>query len=181
MSLRIWMLIMKWPLAPSDTRFYSRRARPGQRISKARCVTLFCSEPVFALRYAAFQGICGLPGPRSSQETQGRRVHRDQPGRAGRRARPCRLARRDHAGGPHQRRGPRHPRGLLRRNAQKRCQLPGDVQEGEERTGAQVQGGAVMRGPDIKTEEPYRISRDKINVLARAVSEALATLDGVEF
>ena len=38
-----------------------------------------------------------------------------------------------------------------------------------------------MRGPDIKTEEPYRISRDKINVLARAVSEALATLDGVEF
>ena len=38
-----------------------------------------------------------------------------------------------------------------------------------------------MRGPDIKTEEPYRISRDKLNVLARAVSEALATLDGVEF
>lgn len=35
--------------------------------------------------------------------------------------------------------------------------------------------------PDIKTEEPYRISRDKMNVLARAVAEALATLDGVEF
>ena len=35
--------------------------------------------------------------------------------------------------------------------------------------------------PDIKTEEPYRISRDKLNVLARAVAEALATLDGVEF
>ncbi len=36
-------------------------------------------------------------------------------------------------------------------------------------------------GPNIKTEEPYRISRDKLNVLARAVAEALATLDGVDF
>ncbi len=38
-----------------------------------------------------------------------------------------------------------------------------------------------MRGPDVKMEEPYRVSRDKINVLARTVSEALATLDNVEF
>jgi hypothetical protein len=36
---------------------------------------------VFALRYAAFQGICGLPGPPNSQETEGWRVHRDQPRR----------------------------------------------------------------------------------------------------
>jgi len=36
-------------------------------------------------------------------------------------------------------------------------------------------------GPNIKTEEPYRISRDKLNVLARAVAEALATLEGVDF
>ncbi len=36
-------------------------------------------------------------------------------------------------------------------------------------------------GPNIKTEEPYRISRDKLNVLARSVAEALANLDGVEF
>ncbi len=36
-------------------------------------------------------------------------------------------------------------------------------------------------GPNIKTEEPYRISRDKLNVLARSVAEALATLEGVEF
>ncbi len=36
-------------------------------------------------------------------------------------------------------------------------------------------------GPHIKTEEPYRISRDKLNVLARGVAEALATLEGVEF
>ena len=36
-------------------------------------------------------------------------------------------------------------------------------------------------GPNIKTEEPYRISRDKLNVLARAVAEALANLEGVEF
>ncbi len=36
-------------------------------------------------------------------------------------------------------------------------------------------------GPNIKTEEPYRISRDKLNVLARAVAEALANLDGVDF
>ena len=35
--------------------------------------------------------------------------------------------------------------------------------------------------PNIKTEEPYRISRDKLNVLARGVAEALATLEGVEF
>ncbi len=34
---------------------------------------------------------------------------------------------------------------------------------------------------DIKSEEPYRLSRDKINVLARAVAEALATLDNVVF
>ena len=36
-------------------------------------------------------------------------------------------------------------------------------------------------GPNIKTEEPYRISRDKLNVLARGVAEALANLDGVDF
>jgi uncharacterized protein len=34
---------------------------------------------------------------------------------------------------------------------------------------------------DIKSEEPYRISRDKMNVLARNVSEALASMEGVEF
>ncbi len=34
---------------------------------------------------------------------------------------------------------------------------------------------------DIKTEEPYRISRDKMNVLARNVAEALAGMDNVEF
>ena len=35
--------------------------------------------------------------------------------------------------------------------------------------------------PDIRTEEPYRISRDKMNVLPRAVAEAMPTLEGVEF
>ena len=35
---------------------------------------------------------------------------------------------------------------------------------------------------DVKSVEPYRLSRDKINVLARAVAEALATMEGkVEF
>ncbi len=34
---------------------------------------------------------------------------------------------------------------------------------------------------DIKSEEPYRLSRDKINVLAKAVSEALAGMESVEF
>jgi hypothetical protein len=34
---------------------------------------------------------------------------------------------------------------------------------------------------DIKSEEPYRISRDKMNVLARNVSEVLAAMDGVAF
>ena len=34
---------------------------------------------------------------------------------------------------------------------------------------------------DIRSEEPYRISRDKMNVLARNVAEALAAMEGVEF
>jgi hypothetical protein len=34
---------------------------------------------------------------------------------------------------------------------------------------------------DIRSEEPYRISRDKMNVLARNVTEALAAMEGVEF
>ncbi len=34
---------------------------------------------------------------------------------------------------------------------------------------------------DIKSEEPYRLSRDKINVLARAVAESLAEMEGVVF
>ena len=34
---------------------------------------------------------------------------------------------------------------------------------------------------DLKSDEPYRLTRDKINVLARAVAEALAGMEGVEF
>jgi hypothetical protein len=33
---------------------------------------------------------------------------------------------------------------------------------------------------DIRSEEPYRISRDKMNVLARAVAEALDAMEGVK-
>jgi hypothetical protein len=33
---------------------------------------------------------------------------------------------------------------------------------------------------DIRSEEPYRISRDKMNVLARNVAEALSTAEGVK-
>ncbi len=33
---------------------------------------------------------------------------------------------------------------------------------------------------DIKSEEPYRISRDKMNVLARNISDALAAMEGVK-
>ena len=33
---------------------------------------------------------------------------------------------------------------------------------------------------DIRSEEPYRISRDKMNVLARAVTEVLAAMEGVK-
>ena len=36
-------------------------------------------------------------------------------------------------------------------------------------------------GPNIKTEEPYRLSRDKMNVLARAVAETLAGVEDVTF
>ena len=48
-------------------------------------------------------------------------------------------------------------------------ELSGDVQEGEERAGAQVQGGAV------------RISRDKLNKLAHTVADTLAEIDEVDF
>ena len=34
---------------------------------------------------------------------------------------------------------------------------------------------------DLKSEEPYRISRDKMNVLARNIAEALAVMEGVKF
>ncbi len=33
---------------------------------------------------------------------------------------------------------------------------------------------------DIRSEEPYRVSREKINVLARAVAESLAGMDVVK-
>ena len=33
---------------------------------------------------------------------------------------------------------------------------------------------------DIRSEEPYRISRDKMNVVARNVTEALAAMEGVK-
>ena len=33
---------------------------------------------------------------------------------------------------------------------------------------------------DIRSEEPYRVSREKINVLARAVAESLAGMGGVK-
>jgi hypothetical protein len=33
---------------------------------------------------------------------------------------------------------------------------------------------------DIRSEEPYRISRDKMNVLARNVAEALSAVEGVK-
>ena len=33
---------------------------------------------------------------------------------------------------------------------------------------------------DIKSEEPYRISRDKMNVLARNISEALEAMENVK-
>ena len=36
-------------------------------------------------------------------------------------------------------------------------------------------------GPNIKTEEPYRITRDKMNVLARTVADTLAGMEGVDF
>jgi hypothetical protein len=38
-----------------------------------------------------------------------------------------------------------------------------------------------MRLEDTKIESGLRVSRDKLNVLARAVAEALKTVDAVEF
>src|SRR5579862_8116059 len=64
---------------------------------------------------------------------------------------------------------PGHPGSVLGRDAQHRRELSGDVPQGEKRTGAQVQGGAM------------RLSRDKVNVLARAVSDVLKQMDEVEF
>ena len=45
----------------------------------------------------------------------------------------------------------------------------GDVQEGEDRAGEEVQGGAM------------RISRDKLNKLAHTVADTLAEIDEVGF
>ena len=55
------------------------------------------------------------------------------------------------------------------RDAENRRQLSGDVSQGEERTGAQVQGGAV------------RVSRDKVNKVAHVVTDALAETDDLDF
>ena len=50
-----------------------------------------------------------------------------------------------------------------------RRRLPGNVPQSEERTGSQIQGGAV------------RVSRDKVNKVAHTLSDVLAELDIVEF
>src|ERR1700678_465841 len=119
--------------------------------------------------HASFQGICGLPGPRSDQEIDSRQGYRNLLCTESHGACSCRSARRAHPGGSHQRRSSGHPRSLFRRDEQNRRQLSGNVPQGENGAGAQVQGGAV------------RLSRDKVNVLARAVADALKQVDEVDF
>src|SRR6202011_2137244 len=145
----------------------------ADRVNRTLCYT-FCFKQKNCFKqnlsaHALLQRICGLLSPRSHQETDCRKVHRDRsPGRGNR------TGKRG-AGGrtiprrPHQRRSTSDPRSLFRRDAQQRRQLSGDVPQGEKRTGAQVQGGAV------------RLSRDKVNVLARAVADALKQMDEVDF
>src|SRR5271165_99048 len=125
-------------------------------------------EPI-RTRHALLQGIRGLSGPRSHQQTHRRGIHRDPRQARSAWAHPCRAARRIDAGRPHQRRSPHDPGNLLRRNAAQRRQLPGDVQEDQERAGAQVQGGAM------------RLSREKANKLAHAVADTLAEMENVDF
>src|SRR3984893_7726199 len=139
----------------------------GQRPSTLCYTTCFTNH--FDPRYAAFQRICGLSGPRSHQKVDCWRAHRDQKRACGHREGARLDAGRDVAGGPHQRRGTRHSGGVLRRNAPHRRQLSGDVSQGEERTGAQIQGGAV------------RVSRDKVNKVAHVVTDALAEMDDLDF
>src|SRR5579863_2237173 len=70
---------------------------------------------------------------------------------------------------PHQRRGARDSRRLLRGDAQIGRAVCRDVQEGEDGAGAQIQGGAM------------RISRDKLNKLAHTVADTLAEIEEVGF
>ena len=80
------------------------------------CVTLTVSA-LQQTSTCSFQRICGLSGPRNHQKTDRRRVHRGSPTSRRQRTRPRRHARRADAGRPHQRRSPRHPGSLLRRDA----------------------------------------------------------------
>src|SRR5258708_37652536 len=140
----------------------------GVSAEPSLCYTT-CSTSHFDPRYASFQRICGLLGPRSHQKADCWRAHRDQKRARGHREGPCLDAGRVVAGRPHQRRGACHSGSLFRGNAPYRRQLPGDVSQGEERTDAQVQGGAV------------RVSRDKVNKVAHVVADALAEIDAVDF
>ena len=70
---------------------------------------------------------------------------------------------------PHQRGGARHSRSLLRGDAQVRRPVRRDVQEGQDRAGQEIQGGAM------------RINPDKLNKLAHTVADTLAEIDQVGF
>src|SRR5262249_45931271 len=133
------------------------------------CATLIVSQTTSRFIHALIKRICGLHGPRSHQKTDSRRVYRDQVRTSRDGKGPRRDARGVYPRRPDQRRGPRHPRSLFRRNAKDRRQLPGNVPQGEERTGAQIQGGAV------------RINRDKANKVAHVVADALADMKEVDF
>src|SRR5205085_9973486 len=129
----------------------------------------FLFRPSLSDTHAVLSRICGLSGPRSHKKIN--RCGDDRNLAAGRRHRAgaCRHGGGTRPGRPHQRRSPRHPGAIFRRNAPIRRQLPGDVQKSEERAGAQVQGGAV------------RLSRDKMNKLAHTIADALAEMPNVEF
>src|SRR5271169_6415659 len=139
---------------------------PGEGLNP---VLTFSVQTTDSDKHALLQRICGLSSPRSHQKTHRRRVHRGPQSTGGARACPGCPAGGVDARRSHQRRGAHHSGDLLRRDAAERRQLPGDVQEDQERTGAQVQGRAM------------RISREKINKLAHAVADTLAETDSVDF
>src|SRR6266542_4141979 len=138
---------------------------------RLRCAKISCFHPLgFSQRsHDLLQGIRGLSRAAGCPEAPGRPLHPDFGGRKSHRAGAGLHGRGAQPRRPHQRRSPRHPRSLLRRDAQKRRQLRRDVQASEGRAGEEIQGGAM------------RLSREKLNKLSSSTTEILAGLKNVEF
>src|SRR6266542_1547393 len=138
---------------------------------ESRCVKIPCFQPArFSLHsHDLLQGIRGLSRPAGCPQVAGEPLHPERGARQSHRAGAELHGRGAQPRRPHQRRGARDSGGLLRRDAQERRQLRGDVQEGQGRAGEEIQGGVM------------RLSREKLNKLASTTTEMLAGMKNVEF